>query len=144
MSALTLSALLLIAVSAVSTTAAAQDTFRCGNSYSQTPCPGAVMVDTEDPRTGAQKRQADQATQRDARVASEMEKARLQQEARDLAASKPAPKASNPASAPRNKSGQINKTKRKAPKAEIIKTPEPKKIGKAPGPASEKKDTSKP
>ena len=60
--------------------AGAQTTYRCGNSYSQQPCPGGTVVDTADPRTSAQKTQAEQATQRDAKLASELEKSRLQKE----------------------------------------------------------------
>lgn len=60
--------------------AGAQATYRCGNSYSQQPCPGGTVVDTADPRTSAQKTQAEQATQRDAKLASELEKSRLQKE----------------------------------------------------------------
>ena len=58
----------------------AQTTYKCGNSYSQQPCPGGTVVDTADPRTSAQKKQAEQAIQRDAKLASELEKSRLQQE----------------------------------------------------------------
>ena len=58
----------------------AQTTYKCGNSYSQQPCPGGTVVDTADPRTRAQKTQAEQATQRDAKLASELEKSRLQKE----------------------------------------------------------------
>ena len=60
--------------------AGAQTTYKCGNSYSQQPCPGGTVVDTADPRTSAQKTQAEQATQRDAKLASELEKSRLQKE----------------------------------------------------------------
>ena len=58
----------------------AQTTYKCGNSYSQQPCPGGTVVDTADPRTSEQKKQAEQAIQRDAKLASELEKSRLQQE----------------------------------------------------------------
>ena len=60
--------------------AGAQATYKCGNSYSQQPCPGGTVVDTADPRTSAQKTQAEQSTQRDAKLASELEKSRLQKE----------------------------------------------------------------
>ena len=58
----------------------AQTTYKCGNSYSQQPCPGGTVVDTADPRTSEQKKQAEQSIQRDAKLASELEKSRLQQE----------------------------------------------------------------
>ena len=96
---LTLTAALSCALAALPGLATAQLSYKCGNSYSQTPCPDAVVLDKTDQRTSAQKAQADQATQRDARLASTMEKARLQQEAKDLAANTPATKASRPASA---------------------------------------------
>ncbi len=144
MSGLSLSALLLSAVSAMSMSANAQVTYRCGNNYSQTPCPDAVMINTEDKRTSAQKLQADQATQRDARLADAMEKARLQQEARDLAANTPAQKASSPASASKGKADPMKmKKKKKAPKATSSNTSDVKKTGNAPNPASEKKSTPK-
>jgi len=57
-----------------------QKAYRCGNTYSQIPCPGAVTVDTADGRSKAQKEQTDNATQRDLRTANSMEKARIQQE----------------------------------------------------------------
>ncbi len=106
MSGLALNALLL-AVSALPMTAAAQLTYKCGNSYSQAPCLDAVTIDTSDRRTSAQKLQTDLATQRDARTADTMEKARLQQEAKDLAANTPAPKASKPAPKSKKKAGQV-------------------------------------
>ena len=60
--------------------AGAQTTYKCGNSYSQQPCPGGTVVDTADPRTSAQKKQAEQAIQRESKLASELEKSRLQKE----------------------------------------------------------------
>lgn len=60
--------------------AEAQNAYRCGNSYSQTPCPGGVAVDADDSRSQAQKAQSDSATKRDLRTADSLEKTRLQQE----------------------------------------------------------------
>ena len=65
----------------------AQTTYKCGSSYSQTPCPGGTTVDTNDPRTSDQKRQTDLATLRDAKVANAMETSRLKKEKADLASS---------------------------------------------------------
>lgn len=59
----------------------AQSVYRCGNSYSQTPCPGSMPVDVADDRSKTQKAQADAASQRDRRTAEAMEKSRLKQEA---------------------------------------------------------------
>ncbi len=87
----TLNTIFLIAASAVSMTAAAQKTYKCGNSYSQLPCPDGVVIDTADPRTPEQKSQADAATRRDALAGEALEKSRLEQEKRALAARTPPP-----------------------------------------------------
>ena len=92
MQIVTLNAIVLIAIYALSTGATAQITYKCGDSYSQTPCPGAVVIDIADDRTAEQKLQADLATGRDARIAEAMRKARLDQEKRDLAANTSSPK----------------------------------------------------
>lgn len=55
----------------------AQTIYRCGNSYSQTPCTGAVVVHADDKRTPDQKAQTDAATMRAARLAQRMERDRL-------------------------------------------------------------------
>lgn len=83
------SAIFLIATIALSTGAIAQNVYKCGDAYSQTPCPGGATVDAADQRTPVQKTQADLATRRDARAADAMEKARLQQEKTDIAANTP-------------------------------------------------------
>jgi G3E family GTPase len=108
---LTLTAALSCALAALPGLATAQLSYKCGNSYSQTPCPDAVVLDKTDQRTSAQKAQADQATQRDARLASTMEKARLQQEAKNLAANTPATKASRPASASKHSADKTKKVR---------------------------------
>lgn len=80
MSRLTLLAIILIALYSFLTRAEAQNAYRCGNSYSQTPCPGGVPVDADDSRSKAQKAQSESVIKRDARAADAMEKTRLQQE----------------------------------------------------------------
>lgn len=57
-----------------------QTIYRCGNSYSQSPCPGAASLDVADTRTAAQKAEADAATAAAARSAAIMEKERLARE----------------------------------------------------------------
>ncbi|MDB5873348.1 MAG: hypothetical protein JWQ07_2790, partial [Ramlibacter sp.] len=57
--------------------AAAEDVYRCGDSYSQTPCPGCKVVQVEDARSASQRSQTSQAAHRDAKSADAMEKARL-------------------------------------------------------------------
>lgn len=84
-----LNAIFFIAIIATSTGVSAQNVYKCGDAYSQLPCPGGVTIDTADPRTSTQKTQADLATARDARSADAMESARLRQEKADLAANAP-------------------------------------------------------
>jgi hypothetical protein len=62
--------------------ASAQAIFRCGDSYSQQPCPGGKRVEADDGRSAAQKAQTDQAVRRDAKAAEALEKARLKDEAK--------------------------------------------------------------
>jgi hypothetical protein len=66
--------------------AGAQGVYRCGDTYSQQPCPGGVPVATEDARNAAQRTQATAAAQREAGTAEAMEKARLKEEAKPVAA----------------------------------------------------------
>lgn len=74
-------AMFLIATCALLTRAEAQNVYRCGDSYSQSPCPGGVAIDASDSRTKGQKAQADADTQRDRQAANALEKERLKQEA---------------------------------------------------------------
>jgi hypothetical protein len=62
--------------------AAAQAVYRCGNSYSQQPCPGGTLVPADDARSAAQRSQTGLAAERDAKAADAMEKARLKEEAK--------------------------------------------------------------
>lgn len=75
-----LSTLFLIAACAVSTGAWGQKVYRCGATYSQTPCQDAVTIDADDARSQAQKTQADQSTARDIKTANTLEQARLKEE----------------------------------------------------------------
>jgi hypothetical protein len=75
-----INAMLLIAACAVSTALQAQNAYRCGNNYSQTPCPGASALNVDDARTQAQKQQTDTASRSDATRADRLEKERLAQE----------------------------------------------------------------
>ena len=78
----------LIASYAVSTGTLAQTVYKCGNNYSQTPCPGGTAVDAGDARSSAQKKQADSANSQNAKAADAMEKSRLAQDSRNLAANR--------------------------------------------------------
>jgi hypothetical protein len=58
----------------------AQTVYKCGNTYSQVPCPNATPVNAEDARAPEQKQQADAITQRELKHAKSLEQARLAQE----------------------------------------------------------------
>jgi len=73
----------------------AQTVYRCGNAYSQTPCPGASLIAVDDSRSAEQKAQTDAAATQAARQADRMERERL---ARERAADRVAAKARVPAS----------------------------------------------
>ena len=81
--------------------AGAQTVYRCGNLYSDAPCPGATAIDASDPRTPAQKAQTDAAARQSAVLANRMEKERHALEKNAL---RPPPSANRPrgaASSPR-------------------------------------------
>ncbi|MGZ5180458.1 MAG: hypothetical protein ACXWC2_08265 [Ramlibacter sp.] len=63
----------------------AQPIYRCGDSYSQQPCPGATQVATTPAPSAADRAQAAAATSRDARLAQEMERERTRREAQAAA-----------------------------------------------------------
>lgn len=70
----------------------AQPVWRCSdNSYSNQPCPGGKEVQASDPRTPAQRAQTAEAARRDAKMADDLEKARLKQEAKAPVAAVPLP-----------------------------------------------------
>jgi hypothetical protein len=77
--------------------AAAQTVYRCGNTYSQQPCVGGTAVETPPPAPGAKEQaQRREATQRDAKAADAMEKARLKDEAKPAQVYVPPEKAQVP------------------------------------------------
>jgi hypothetical protein len=59
----------------------AQTLYRCGNEYRDTPCPNGVAVDARDPRTPAQKSEAQSLSAKEGALADQMETSRLQSEA---------------------------------------------------------------
>jgi hypothetical protein len=85
-------ALFLIASYALPAWTYGQQTYKCGNSYSDTPCPGGTPVTGNDARSLAQKSQAESAARSGGKLADGMEKDRLKAEAaaaRDGAAKAP-------------------------------------------------------
>jgi hypothetical protein len=120
-----LDALLLLAACLVAGGVAAQTVYKCGNTYSQLPCPDAAVI-KPDPRSNAQKAQADRATARDARIANAMEKSRLQQEKADLAANTPPARPAIATSASKPRPGAMKK-KKKETDALVVRSPGRKK-----------------
>ena len=81
--------------------ASAQNIYRCGDGYSQQPCPGGVVVEAQDERSAGQRSQASLAAQRDARLADAMEKERLKEDAKPVSAASIPAKAQAPENAPK-------------------------------------------
>lgn len=74
----------------------AETVYRCGDAYSQQPCPGGTAVQADDPRSESQRAQTRDAAKRDAKVAEEMQKSRLKEEAKPVHAIMPEPKLEAP------------------------------------------------
>lgn len=96
-------AIFLIALCGITTGASAEEVYRCGNAYSQKPCPDAVVVDVQDARSKTQKTESDAAVQREAAAGNAMEKARLKAEAQQRADNAKAASAQNKKTASRPK-----------------------------------------
>lgn len=118
-----------IAASLACGTACAQNVYRCGNSYSQTPCADSRPIDVRDPRSAAQKADADAATRRNAKAAELLEKARQG----DEAAQRPAHRDTKPPKAVASAPAQPkNKSKKKLPEYFTAATPKAKPPRPAP------------
>lgn len=128
-----LTSTIFIAFYAFSSGAYAQKTFKCGNTYSQTPCADGVAVDTQDNRTKEQKNQADASTARTADAAAALEKERLAREKKEEAANKKAGATPAGASVKRSPFKPLLVKKPKPDKAQ--KTAKPAKAPKPPKPA---------
>jgi hypothetical protein len=88
---------LLACVAGWSTPGLTQPVYRCSdNSYSNSPCPGGKEIQADDPRSAAQRAQTSDAARRDAKLADEMEKSRVKQEARAATGAAPLPAAEPP------------------------------------------------
>ena len=70
-------AVLLLAGATPGPGALGQQVYKCGSSYSQKPCAGAVTVDVTDTRTRAQKAETEAAAVQSAKLADQLEKERL-------------------------------------------------------------------
>ena len=76
---------LMLAGAALAQGLQAQTIYRCGNVYSQVPCPGAEPLHLNDPRQPEQKRQTDAASEHAAKLAQTMAQTRIAEEKRLLA-----------------------------------------------------------
>jgi hypothetical protein len=107
---------LLLAMAAGAAMAQKTPIYRCGQTYSQTPCPDGHLIDSADPRTAAQRAQAKRVVENEKRLAAQMERDRHAAEAASapaIAAALTTPvAASAPASAPakgKKKPGKADK-----------------------------------
>jgi hypothetical protein len=75
-------AILIVASTAATfvASAAAAPIYRCGQTYTQTPCPGGRLVDSSDPRTAAQRAEAKRVAEREKKLAAQMERERVAKE----------------------------------------------------------------
>ena len=89
-------------------TAQTQEVYRCGSAYSQTPCPQGRLVETDDARSEAQRAEATRVAVSERRLATDMRRDRLAEEAAlkpALAGSLSAPKAAASAAPTKKKRG---------------------------------------
>jgi hypothetical protein len=118
---LVLPAVTAIAALCIYPTVNAQQVYRCGNSYSQTPCDGAIAVNTDDPRTEAQRAEAKAGLSSDKALAKDLEATRRKDEAMALAQQK-AVQASNDKKTAAGKLADKKESKKKEQKAGGIRT----------------------
>lgn len=122
--------LMLLACAGVPAQSSEAPVYRCGSTYSSTPCPGGKPVDATDPRSAAQQNEGRAAQQRDARMADQLA---AERRARDKAAAGQqaagiGPLAAKPAAPAASKA---KKKTNKQPK-------QPKHMGKTAPPKTEK------
>jgi hypothetical protein len=106
---------LLLAAAAGAALAADAPVYRCGSSYSSTPCPGGTAVDAGDARSAAQRAQAEAVKQREAALADQLAAERRERDRaaagqvaagiRPAAAAAPAHAASQPKGKGKKKTG---------------------------------------
>jgi hypothetical protein len=106
--------------------------YRCGNSYSSTPCSGGSAVATDDARSAAQQREAQDVKRRDAALADQMAADRRARERATVA--QPAIGIAPPAAASAPKRDPASTTSTKKKKKTATKKPvttTPKKLSSA-------------
>jgi len=114
---------LLLATAAPAQQPAAAGVYRCGNAYSNSPCPGAQAVQADDPRSAAQRQQAQDVKRQEARLAKELAEER---QARDKETAGQAAARIGPSEAQRARAEQL--AARKKPP---VKKKKPAKPGHA-------------
>ena len=143
MSIRTLLAIFFIAINPIGTVAWGQIVYKCGNAYSQQPCPGGTLVDASDARTGEQKTASDLASQRNAKAADAQEQARLKKDKADLQAVAPAVKPAKPQAAAASQAKDSRPPQHKANKPKLSSPDEFKaQVPGEPG-VKDKKKTAK-
>lgn len=120
-------ALIFIAITLAYMPAHGQTVYKCGNSYSQTPCADGKTVDVSDPRSAAQKAEADAATRRGAKAADAMERNRLREEAQMRAANRVAAGKTPTAGAAKKAVGEKKAKKEKPPEYFTAREPDGKR-----------------
>ena len=60
--------------------AAQAQVYRCGQTYSQKPCPDGKLIDSSDPRSAAQRAEAKRAVAKEKQLAAELERERRQRD----------------------------------------------------------------
>ncbi|MDP3700481.1 MAG: hypothetical protein Q8R72_06205 [Hylemonella sp.] len=96
--------LVAVTLLALSLPAPAQKVYRCGNSYSQVPCPDGQAIDAADSRTPEQRKAHDASVRHEKRNADTLEKTRLKDEAAAVRAAEHADKAERAAEKEKQKS----------------------------------------
>jgi hypothetical protein len=138
--------LVLACLAAVSTctVAATQQVYRCGSSYSQTPCAGGVAVQTDDPRTEEQRAAAKQGLSADKALAKDLEATRRKDAAQAMAADKLAlARAEAAHNKPEVKKPAAEKAKKKAATTRTAKVKEPEFFTATDGAVKKKKASKK-
>ena len=119
--------IIIVANYAIPTWANSQTLYRCGNTYSQTPCDNGKTIDVTDSRTAAQQKQAAAATSNRVAQAGVLEKERLAREKRVLTTKKgPAAviaPAAGPSGVPAPTDKALAKRRKKAASDFAAKTP---------------------
>ena len=120
----TMSLIFAFAAMSLCTGLSAQTVYRCGSSYSQTPCPGGGTVDTTDSRTPEQRKAHEASVKHEKRAGDTLEKTRLKEEAAAQRAAEKADKAQRDADkAAQKAAAKKNNTKEKLPAYRVPAAP---------------------